>query len=337
MAEFADIIDQKRVTQHLQNALKTEKVSHAYILEGEKKAGKKFIAGIFAKTLLCANRQEINGLIEACGECHSCIQCDNNDNPDLKVIIHEKPGSIGVDEIRTQICDDVYIKPYASPYKIYIVPDGEKMTIQAQNALLKTLEEPPEYVVIIILTENSKAFLPTIISRCIVLEMKPASDELIKTHLMQELKVVDYRADFCVAFSRGNVGKAISLAADEGFEAYKNQVILLIKNIKTIEIHEVVSRIQEIVPAGDVEKRDEFLDLLTMLFRDVLVYKATEQTDNLIYSDSISYIKDIAKDCSFEKLGSIVNEIKITRRRIDNNVNSDVAIEILLLNIKENI
>ena len=180
MAKFADIIGQEQLKEHIQNAITSNKVSHAYIINGERNAGKEFIARIFAMTLQCEK-----GGVEPCNECHSCKQALSHNQPDIVYISHEKPNSIGVEDIRGQINNDIGIKPYSSPRKIYIMNEGEKMTPQAQNALLKTLEEPPEYAVIFILTDNVEALLPTIISRCVVLNMKPVSDNLVKKYLME--------------------------------------------------------------------------------------------------------------------------------------------------------
>ena len=97
--------------------------------------------------------------------CDSCKKVIGKNHPDIITVTHEKPGSISIDEVREQVVHDVDIKPYCSPYKIYIIPDAEMMTVQAQNALLKTIEEPPEYGIIILLTSNMSAILPTIQSR----------------------------------------------------------------------------------------------------------------------------------------------------------------------------
>ena len=137
MRRFADIVGQEQLREHLENAVRTGKVSHAYIINGERNAGKEFIAKTFAMAVQCENRQDV----EPCGECHSCKQALSGNHPDIIFITHEKPGTIGVDDIRRQINGDVAIKPYSGPKKIYIVSEGEKMTVQAQNALLKTLEE----------------------------------------------------------------------------------------------------------------------------------------------------------------------------------------------------
>ena len=126
MATFHDIIGQEQIKEHLQNAISAKKISHAYIINGEKSSGKEFIARVFAMTLQCEK-----GGTEPCQECHSCKQALSDNQPDIIYVSHEKPNTISVDDIRTQINNDIAIKPYSSPYKIYIMNEAEKMTPQA--------------------------------------------------------------------------------------------------------------------------------------------------------------------------------------------------------------
>ena len=206
MAGFRDIIGHEQMTEHFQNAIKLDKVSHAYILNGPDQSGKKMLAEAFAMALQCEKKG-----IEGCMECHSCRQVISHNQPDIIYVSHEKPNTISVDDIRRQVNQDIVVKPYASPYKIYIVDEAEKMNPQAQNALLKTMEEPPAYAVILLLTTNADMFLPTILSRCIRLNLKPVANEKIKSYLMKNLQIPDYQADISTAFAQGNVGKAIQL------------------------------------------------------------------------------------------------------------------------------
>ena len=176
--ESERILGQNHILRHFENAIRMGKISHAYIINGEEGSGKMNLAIHFAKALQCERNNSNKAINEdgeritvpgtACGQCKSCKQTDSKNQPDIKYITYEKSG-IGVDEIREQINDDIDIKPYSSPYKIYIVPESEKMTVQAQNALLKTIEEPPEYAIIILLTTNADTFLQTILSRCVML------------------------------------------------------------------------------------------------------------------------------------------------------------------------
>ena len=329
MARFTDIIGQKQIKEHLQNAISMNKVSHAYILHGELGAGKEFISKIFAMTLQCEKND-----IEPCQECRSCRQAQSKNHPDIIWVTHEKPGSIGVEDIRGQINSDMGIKPYYGPYKIYIVSEAQKMTPQAQNALLKTLEEPPAYGIILLLTTNVDAFLPTIISRSIILNMRPAKDREIEAYLMQTLQVPDYKARICAAFARGNVGKAKHLAESEEFEHIKEEAVSLLKYIGDMEISEIVTAIKRI----NEYKLDvnSYLDILFIWYRDILMFKATKDPNDLIFKDEIQYIKKTADRSSYEGIERILNSLDKAQLRIAANVNFDLAMELLFLTVKEN-
>lgn len=329
MAKFSDIIGQEQVKEHLQNAIATQKVSHAYIINGERCAGKEFIANIFAMALQC-ERQEG----EPCQECHSCKQALSANQPDIIRVTHEKPNTVGVEDIRTQINADIAIKPYSSPRKIYIMNEGEKMTVQAQNALLKTLEEPPEYAVILILTTNVNALLPTILSRCVVLNMKPVRDELVKKFLMETVQIPDYKADVCVAFARGNVGKAKLLASSEEFDNIKEEAITLLKYINDMEMSEIVAAIKKINEYKfDV---NDYLDIISIWYRDVLMFKATNDANHLIFKGEIQYIRKVADHCTYEGIENIIRALDKAKNRLSANVNFDLTMELLLLTVKEN-
>ena len=329
MATFKDIIGQEQLKEHLQNAISMNKVSHAYIINGERSSGKEFVAKIFAMTLQCEKQGT-----EPCGECNSCKQAMSQNHPYIIFVSHAKPNTIGVEDIRNQINNDIVIKPYSGPRKIYIMNEGEKMTVQAQNALLKTLEEPPGYAVILILTANVDAFLPTILSRCVVLNMKPVADELVKKYLMSELHVPDYKANICVAFARGNIGKAKLLASSEEFEKVKEEAITLVKYINDMETNEIVKAIKKISEYKlDVT---DYLDILSVWYRDVLLYKATRDINSLIFRDELQQITRVADRSTYEGIENIVNALEQAKRRLQANVNFDLTMELLLLTIQEN-
>ncbi len=329
MAGFQDIIGQEQIKEHLQNALTTGKVSHAYIINGEKSSGKEFIAKIFAMTLQCEQ-----GGTEPCNECRSCKQTLSKNQPDIIYVSHEKPNSIGVDDIRAQVNNDVAIKPYSSKYKVYIINEAEKMTPQAQNAILKTLEEPPAYAVIILLVSNINTLLPTILSRCVVLNMKPVRDALVKKYLMEELQVPDYKAEVCVAFARGNVGKAKMLAASEEFENVKAEALSLLKYIKDMEIQEIVAAIKKI-NEYKLEVND-YLDIMAIWYRDVLLFKATNDVNHIVFREEIQALRKVAARSSYEGIENVIKALDTAKKRLDANVNFDLAMELLLLEVQEN-
>ena len=247
---------------------------------------------------------------------------------------HEKPGSIGVDDVRDRLVGDIAIKPYSSRYKIYIVDEAEKLTVQAQNALLKTIEEPPVYGIIIFLTTNSEMFLPTIISRCVSLNLYPLASSLVKKHLMEELKVPDYKADVCVAFSQGNMGKAIQLAKSAEFDSVKTDFIRLIKNTGNIGYTEILKTIND--AATDGFGLMDYLDLILIWYRDVLFYKATHSADGLVFREEVSSIQTAAARTSYEGIEEIVRAIETSKVRLNANVNEEIVTELMFSKIKEN-
>lgn len=329
MSGFKDVVGHKDIIQYMKHAVEQKKLSHAYILNGQRGSGKKLLARLFAMTLQCESGQS-----DPCGVCRSCVQAKSGNQPDIITLVHEKPTSISVDEIREQLNGDILIKPYSSPYKIYIVPEADLMTVQAQNALLKTLEEPPEYAVIFLLTENADSLLPTIRSRCVMLKLRNIKDQLVKKYLMEELQVPDYQAELCAAFAQGNIGRAIMLAKSEHFNEIKDEAIQLLKYIDQMELHEIVSAIKQI-NKYKLEVTD-YLDILTIWYRDVLIYKATADVEKLVFGDQIKFIKEKAKKSSYEGIETILVSIEKAKTRIKANVNFDLLMELLLLTIKEN-
>ena len=329
MAGFSDIIGHNQIVEHLRNAIRMEKISHAYILNGESNAGKMMLAEAFAMALQC----EAEG-VEPCMNCRSCHQAAEHNQPDIIYVTHEKPNVISVDDIRHQLNNDIVIKPYSSKYKIYIVDEAEKMNTQAQNALLKTIEEPPAYGVILLLTTNADSFLPTILSRCITLNLKSVNEDLIKDYLMKKYQIPDYQADVCAAFAQGNVGKAIQLASSGEFNELKASALSLVKKLDDMDLYELNECIKQI---NDFKpKIGEYFDLLTLWFRDVLYMKATNDVNNLIFKDEVYDIKKQAAKRSYSGIENILQALEQAKVRLNANVNFDLVIELLLLNIKEN-
>lgn len=329
MAGFADVLGHEQTIAHMKHAIELNKVSHAYIINGEKGSGKKMLAGIFAQTLQCQKKGT-----EPCMECQSCKQAVSLNQPDIIRVTHEKPNTISVEDIRSQLNGDIQIKPYSSPYKIYILDEAEKLSIQAQNALLKTIEEPPSYAVILLLTTNAGMLLPTILSRCVTLDLKPVSSKLIKDYLMEQLEIPEYRADICTAFAQGNVGKARRLALSDSFGEMLEHALHLVKYISEMEVSDLIEDLKKI-NTYKMEIND-YLDLLVIWYRDVLLFKATRDADSLIFSDELNSIRKKAKESSYEGLECIIKALEKAKIRLNANVNFDMAMELLLLTMKEN-
>ena len=326
---FQDIIEHEQIIEHFQNAILHNKVSHAYILNGPDLSGKRMLAERFAAALQCENQGA-----NPCMSCHSCKQASSRNHPDILYLQHEKPQTISVDDVRSQINNSIAIKPYYGPYKIYIVDEAEKMNQQAQNALLKTIEEPPSYGILILLTTNADAFLPTILSRCITLNLKMVPDKKILDYLMKVYQIPDYQAEVCTSFAQGNVGKAIQLAENEDFNELKNSVLQLIKRIKDIELYEMMEAIKQI--ANFKLQIQDYFDLLMVWYRDVLLFKATADINSLIFKDEVYDIKKQASKSSYSGIETILKALEKAKLRPNANVNFELVMELLLLTMKEN-
>ena len=329
MAGFHDILGHEQIIAHLQNAIEEDKVSHAYIFNGPEASGKMMLAEAFAMALQCEGAGK-----RPCLECRSCRQAADHNQPDIIYVSHEKPNTIGVDDIRTQINNDIDIKPYSSRYKVYIVDEAQKMNQQAQNALLKTIEEPPAYAIILLLTTNADSFLQTILSRCITLNLKAVKEDKIKEYLMKHYQIPDYQADICAAFSQGNVGKAIQLASSEEFGELKASVLQLMKRLEDIDLYEMTGAVKQI--AEYKLSVNDYFDLMMIWFRDVLYLKATNDVDGLIFKDEVYDIKKQAAKRSYQGIETILEALEKAKIRLNANVNFDLVIELLLLTIKEN-
>ena len=170
---FNNIIGNEKNKELLKNIIDTNNIAHSYMFVGKESIGKLIFAKEFAKAILCKNSEK------PCNTCKSCIEFDTYNNPDFS-ILEAEGTSIKIDPIR-EFIKKVYEKPVVSNRKVYIINDSNYMTKEAQNALLKTLEEPPEYVTIVLITSNENMFLPTIKSRCTKITFNKLTDmELAK-------------------------------------------------------------------------------------------------------------------------------------------------------------
>ena len=333
MAGFDDIEGQKGVATHFKNAIKLNRISHAYILNGERGMGKKTVARAFSMTLMCENHGE-----SPCMKCHACKQIMTDNNPDVRWVTHDKPNVISVDEVRRQINTDVQIKPYSSNYKIYIVDDADKMNQAAQNALLKTIEEPPSYVVILLLTVNKDMLLSTILSRCVSMELRPLGKQQVERYLVEKAGIVDYKAREVSDFAGGNIGKAIRLASSDDFMELKESVVRVAKNIGKMTTGDINGAIKEI--SSYKENIEEYLDLLFTWYRDVLIYKSCSEkcvniNEKIIFADYIKQIKQQSEDCSYEAIERIFMELDGINGKLRVNVNFEMVMELLLPTIRD--
>lgn len=332
MPDFKDIVGHSRLKKHLQAAIGQDKISHAYIINGEQGAGKRLVASVFAKTLQCSNPQRVGQEINPCGVCKSCIQAESFNHPDIIWVSHEK-YSIGVDDIRSQVNQDIGIKPYNSPYKIYIINEAERMTEQAQNAILKTIEEPPSYAVIFLLMNNTSHILPTILSRCVLLDLKAVEEEKVATYLMKKYGVPDYAAKLAAQFSQGNIGKAIRYGTSNDFMQIKEDVLHLLKYIDQMEISEIIDSIKNL--SEHKLQINDCLDFMQLWYRDVLMLKVTNDPNMLLFKEEYHFLSEQARRRGYEEVENIMKAMDKAKIRLNANVNFEITMELMLLTLKE--
>lgn len=327
MFSFSEIVGHEQIKEHMQAAIRDKKPFHAYLFQGEEGVGKEALARTFAAGLQCQSESAD----KPCKECVSCRQMESGNQPDVIWVTREK-ASLGVDEIREQLCNTMDIKPFSSPYKIYLVPEAEKMTEAAQNALLKTIEEPPEYGIVILMTSNISALLPTIQSRCLTMEFRPLSTAVVESYVKEHCQVPDYQARASAAFAQGNLGKAMRYAKSEDFIERKDHIISLLRQVEQMDLSEMLAVIKDLGTRKD-EVRD-YIDLMVLWYRDVLLFKATKDINQLLFQDEASYISREASHRSYEKIEEILQAFEKAKVRLRANVNFDITMELMLLTLK---
>ena len=288
---------------YLSEAYRRGILSHAYILEGDRESGKEAFAEDLAAALLCQRNQQqfrenrAETVLSPCGSCPSCIKARTGNHPDIISVRHEKESVLSVGEIREQVVEDIAIKPYYGPYKIYIIRDAGLMNENAQNALLKTIEEPAPYGLILLLTENADGFLQTIRSRCIRIRMPAASREDIAARLLDENGI---------------------------------PVLQMLQELSGMNALQIDQRAKEYEAAD----RRQVLQILQLYFRDVLVQKCSGEEARLYFVQYQTQIRQAAKELSYENLQQILQAIEDAGARIQASVKAEAAFETLLLSIR---
>ncbi len=311
---FNTIIGHENVKFQITNSIEQGRFSHAHIIVGEDGIGKSHIAKeIGVKILGKLENKQYADIIE------------------FKLIKGKK--SIGIDEIKN-IIEETSKKPYEGDKKVIIVYNADKMTEAGQNAFLKTIEEPPKGVFIILLCEKLESILDTIKSRCQIYKLNRLSEEEMdeflnsKFHNLQEeeLKAIN-------AFSVGVPGRAEKFINDSSLKEIRSNIISILKIISENNIEETL-----IYESFFIKYKNEWQEVLTCILsyiRDVLIYKETANKNLIINIDKIKDIKDIAEMFSFNKLNGIINIVKDTRIKLERNVNTILVFDSMLLKMQE--
>jgi hypothetical protein len=321
MYRYSEALCQERIINYLKKIKAAGSISHAYIIQDEFSENAKTIAYAFAMSLHCQK-----GGVEACYDCHACKQILKNNHPDLIYVEAQNQKSISVGDIREKVNDTVEIKPYNSLYKVYIIDKADSMTVQAQNALLKTMEEPPEYAVIILIAQSLDRFLPTIKSRCIKLHISLISNQVILEKL-RSLGIDSELSKSLASFSRGNLAKALTFSREENINIYKENINILtnISSSNSIELYDYA----ELINAR--ENKMDFMDFCLMWYRDILLLSVNKNAENIIFKSEYRTLRKLTSVYSFSDLENITDSINHAIEELSSNVNSKYVIKLMLM------
>ncbi|MBO4293194.1 MAG: hypothetical protein J5881_02250 [Clostridia bacterium] len=289
---FNDIIGNDKVKNYLEASIENGKTSHSYMFVGIEGIGKKLVAMDFAKRMLC--------LSESDGKCtcKSCLEFQSSNHPDFN-IIEPDGNSLKIEQIR-ELQRKIQEKPIISKKKIYIIDNAEKMTTEAQNCLLKTLEEPPEFAILILIGSNESLFLDTIKSRCIILHFDKIDNKDLKKFLIENFGLnVD---DEVLKIFQGSIGKSIELK----------------------------DKIEEYEQIGNMLKQLNKKDMLEILGMAKPIYDAKEEIYQILEYINVGLLELSKEDFRFTNCIKIVEN---TKDRLKKNSNYDMCIDNLLFNM----
>lgn len=307
----------------IKRAYKSGKMAHAYIIYGPDGTGKSVLANYMASILLCKGKDK------PCGVCEACRKIIQGVHPDV-VVAEPAKKSMGIDEIR-DIIKEIRLKPYEGSCKAIIIKDVQDMTVQAQNAFLKTLEEPEEGSFIIMLTSSLELILETIRSRCQIIRLGRIPEDKVEKYLLDSGIDPD-KAELAAALSDGIIGNALRLM-DEGFIKLRRETIeaacSIIKGnaLDAFNMYEWFGKNKSSI--------EDILDIMVSWYRDLIMLKNTSGKRHIINRDYYELLVEESQILSYNRLNVIIKIIMDTKEKLRQNVNFELAIEVMLLNIQE--
>lgn len=311
----------------LTNSIEKNRVSHAYLIQGERGTGKKTIALLLAKGLFCENRQGV----EPCQICNVCKRIESGNHPDVHWI--EPDGrSIKTEQIESLQKEFSY-SGLESSQKVYIIIGSDTLTLNAANRILKFLEEPGKQTTAIMLTENSQSIIPTIRSRCQIIDLQPLNSLLFRDQLIE--KGMSERNAILMSALTSNLDEALQLNVDEWFVQARKLVVQLVDmfTIKPADTYLFIH--QHWIPHFKERiQQEQGLDLLLIAFKDILYYHIENIESMVFFSPNDQELKSAALYFSDQQLLMILNALLESKRKLKQNVHPTLVMEQLVLHIQ---
>ncbi|MGC8836965.1 MAG: DNA polymerase III subunit delta' [Anaerolineae bacterium] len=309
----------------LQKGLEEGRIAHAYLFSGPPQVGKTTLALEFARALLCT------GEGRPCDACPACRRVQAGTHPDLhRVEGTGKGGAILIDQVR-ELRQGAALAPVHGPYRVYVVPHIERATTEAANALLKTLEEPPPQVVLLLTTSHLASLLPTIVSRCQVLALRPLPREEVEAALRDRWHLPEADAALLARLSGGRLGWAVRASQDPQLLARRGAWLdALHQALRSGRLQRL--RQAETLATLPEEEVQEVLDLWAGYFRDLLVWKGG-YPDGIHHVDRHAALAEVAGRCTLEQAREALRAVLATWDALQHNANRRLALEVLLLSL----
>lgn len=297
-------------------------LAHSFIITGPDGVGKSIFARFMASYILCTGENK------PCGVCLNCVRVNNKNHPD--VIEVSPKNSIGVDDIRN-LTEKINTRPYEGDKKVVIIKGADLITIQGQNAFLKTLEEPPLDTTIIMLAENINLILDTIKSRCQIYKLNRIPTNKVKEYLLS-INIEEQKAELYSNLSDGIIGNALRMI-DSRYQILRDETISMFSRMAQFNSLDFI-KIEDFFTENKANI-DSVFDIIITLLRDISVFKNTLREDYCLNIDKIDLIRNLSGVFSYERLNKFLELFLIAKGNIDKNANFQMAITVLLLDLQE--
>src|SRR6266498_3658687 len=324
---FSQIVGHQKQLEIVRQALNHGRLHHAYLFVGMEGVGKKTIALGLAKAIHCSA-----AAWDFCGMCADCARIKDGNHADVR-IIEPLAGKkeISIQQIR-ELEKELNFRSFSGKKKIAILDPATLMNLSAQNALLKTLEEPPRDSLLILIAANGGVLLPTLRSRCLRISFGPLTRDLISGFLASRKGLAAETAEFLAAMSLGSLGAVVSIDTQELLER-RREWVRLISGLRAGDYRAATDAADAL--AGSKEDSLRFLEWIESWFRDLLVYSVTRNQQAVVNVDMLPQIQQQSATADFERLFSRIAEAKAAIGGIQRNLNRRMMIEDLLLNTVE--
>ena len=332
---FSDILGHAAPVSWIQHALQSDHLAHAYLFAGEEAIGKKLTAVRLAQALNC-DQQDESSAPDPCGACRSCRQTEAETHPDFLFIRPEQGKGqnpqIKIERVR-EIEHHVIYRPLMSSRKICLIDEADRMTVGAANALLKTLEEPPDHCLFLLITSRPASLLSTIRSRCLVIRFAPPSPAQITDYLITKRNIQESEARYISMVTNGQLGHALEFDMEES-RTQNNTLLPILSGSSGQGIPELLDMAEALSKSDQVK---ETLSWFLQILRDLLLITLGCQSEYVLHQKDIQTLKALAPRTSAPALMTLLEELHTLEQGLNRNLNLQLGFERFLLRLRESI